>query len=328
MTAKKTTATSAKKPVGLKIERTFRASPEEIWALWTTKEGVESWWGPEGFTTKVLALDLRPGGAFDYEMTARAPEQVEALKSLGVPRTSRATNVYTEVTAPRRLALRTKVDFVPGVAPYEFATEVEFRKVQGGTKLVFRSSKMHSLDWEQMARQGQMSQLDKLARLVEGRSTAGPDSVGLALPSEREVVVTRVFRARPERVFEAHVDRKALEAWWGPRDYQTKVERWDPRPGGAWRIVQRSPDGTNHGFHGEFLEVVPHDRLAWTFEYEGTPGHVVTQTTTFSEQRGGATLITVRAVYASKKDRDAMLASGMEWGMRQSYERLDEHLRN
>lgn len=326
MTAKKTATKSAAKPVGLKIERLFHASPEELWDLWTTKKGVESWWGPEGFTTKVRALVLRPGGAFDYEMTARAPEPIEALKSLGMPLTSRARNVYTEVRAPRRLAFKTKVDFVPGVTPYELTTEVEFRKAEGGTKVVFRSSKMHTTDWEEMARRGQTEQFEKLARIVEGRAAPARDSLGLALPSQREIVITRAFHASREQVYRAHVDREALEAWWGPREYDTKVERWDLRPGGAWRIVQRTPDGTIHGFHGEFLEIVPSERLGWTFEYEGTPGHVLTQTVTFTEQAGGTTLLAVRAVYASKEDRDAMLAAGMEWGMRQGYEQLDELL--
>lgn len=326
MTAKKTAPKSSVKTVGLKIERLYHASPEEMWTLWTTKEGVESWWGPEGFTTKVLRLDLRRGGAFDYEMTARAPEQVEAMKSLGLPLTSRTKNVYTEVVAPRRLALKTTVDFVPGVKPYELASEVEFRKVKDGTKLVFRSSKMHSRDWEEMARLGQMSQLEKLTRLLEGRALSASGALGIALPSEREVVITRAFHAPRERVFQSHVDRKALEAWWGPRDYETKVECWEVRRGGAWRIVQRAPDGMVHGFRGEFQEIVPNERMVWTFEYEGTPGHVLTQTTTFTDGPGGVTLVTVRCVYASKEDRDAMLASGMEWGMRQSYEQLDEHL--
>ncbi len=151
---------------GFTIERTFKAPLEKMWALWTTKEGIESWWGPEGFTTTVRTLDLRRGGAFEYEMTATAPEQVAAMKAMGMPLTSVARNVFTEVTPPRRLALKTRLDFIPGVAPYDLSTEVEFRAVRGGTKVVFTSSKMHSVQWQELARQGQMSQFEKLTKLV------------------------------------------------------------------------------------------------------------------------------------------------------------------
>lgn len=151
--------------------------------------------------------------------------------------------------------------------------------------------------------------------------------VSVTLPSEREVLITRVFDAPRARVFKAHVDAKAMQEWWGPRDYVTMVDRWEVRPGGAWRIVQRASDGKEHAFHGEFLEIRPPERLSWTFEYEGTPGHVVTETVMFQERPGGRTRLTVRAVYTNREDRDAMLASGMEWGMRQSYQRMDELLR-
>ena len=151
--------------------------------------------------------------------------------------------------------------------------------------------------------------------------------VTLTLPSDREVLITRVFDAPRDRVFRAHVDPKALPEWWGPRDYATTVDRWDVRPGGGWRIVQRTPAGKEHAFRGEFREIVPPERLTWTFEYENVPGHVLTQTVTFEEQRGGKTKLTVRAVYKDREDRDGMLAAGMEWGMRQGYERLEELLR-
>src|ERR1700685_3453904 len=79
------------------IERTYKAAVEDVWELWTTKEGIESWWGPDGFTTKVLKLDLRAGGELRYEMTATGPAQVEFMKSAGMPLTTKAQINYTEV---------------------------------------------------------------------------------------------------------------------------------------------------------------------------------------------------------------------------------------
>lgn len=313
---------------GFTIERTFGASPERVWALWTTKAGVESWWGPEGFVTRVHALDLRPGGVFDFAMTATAPEQVAGMKELGLPLTSRTRSVYTEVVPPRRLALTTTIDFVPGVAAYEITSEVDFVKVKEGTKLVFTSTKMHSEQWGELARQGQMSQLDKLGRLLGevGAPSPGHHPVALSLPSDREILISRVFDATPDRVFRAHVDPRAIVDWWGPQEYTSTIDTWEPRKGGAWRIVQHAADGTEHPFRGVFQEIVPSKRLAWTFEYEPLAGHVSTQEVTFEPAAGGRTKLSVRVVFANPEDRDGMLASGMEWGMRQGYERLDDVL--
>ncbi len=332
MTTKKTTTKTSAKPVSpekaFTIERTFRITPERMWALWTTKKGVESWWAPEGTTVKVLALDLKPGGSFDFEHIATTPEQAAGMKELGMPLRLRVRNVYMEVIEPRRLVLKTIMDFIPGVAPYEVTSEVNFVKVKEGTKVVFTFSKVHSKEWGEMSRQGQMSEFDRLGRLLGevGAPAPGHRAVTLALPSEREILITRVFDASPERVFRAHVDPKILAEWWGPQDYVNRIDTWEPRPGGAWRIVQTAPDGTEHPFRGVFQEVVPSRRLAWTFEYEPMPGHVSTQSIAFEPEPGGKTKLTVRVAFPTESDRDGMLASGMEWGMRQGYERLDDHL--
>ncbi len=313
---------------GFAIERTFKTTVERMWSLWTTKAGVEAWWGPEGFTTKVHSLNLRSGGVFDYEMTAVGKEQVKSLEGMGLPLTARTRNVFVEVAPPKRLAITTRVDFVPGVDPYDVTMTVEFRPVRGGTKVVFTSTRMHNAQFNGLARQGQTEQFDKLERLLAQTPEAGAakPKTRMTLPSDREIRISRVFDAPREQVFRAHVDRKALEQWWGPREYATRVVAWDVRPGGAWRIVQRSPDAAEHGFRGVFQEVVPPERLTWTFEYEGTPGHVLTQASTFDALAGGRTRLTIRVRYANREDRDAMLASGMEWGMEQGFEKLDELL--
>ncbi len=126
MTNETKTATSADASKRkIVFERTFRARMEDIWDLWTSKEGLESWWGPEGFTTTVRKLDLLPGGGFEYAMTATGPDQIEALKAAGVALTTVAHGTYTEVTPRRLLAYKTLADFIPGVAPYEVAAVVE-----------------------------------------------------------------------------------------------------------------------------------------------------------------------------------------------------------
>src|ERR1700722_13952040 len=105
------------------MERTFEAPIEDVWELWTTKEGIESWWGPQGFTVTVHEIDLRPGGEMRYAMRATAPEIVEGMKRMGLPLVTEARLTYQEIAPHRRLAYLHVADFVPGVAAYDIATE-------------------------------------------------------------------------------------------------------------------------------------------------------------------------------------------------------------
>jgi len=148
------------------LERTYAAPGERVWALWTTRQGIESWWGPEGFEVKVTALDLRPGGELSYEMTAVAPVQVAFMKQAGMPLTTKARVIYTEVTPGKRLAYKTVADFVPGVEPYEVATVVEFQATAAGVKLVITVDAMHDEVWTARSRAGNEGQLRKLDALL------------------------------------------------------------------------------------------------------------------------------------------------------------------
>jgi uncharacterized protein YndB with AHSA1/START domain len=156
------------------IERTYGASVEEVWALWTTKSGIESWWGPEGFEVTVTSLDLRPGGDLIYLMTAVAPEPVAFMKQAGMPLTTRCKITYTEVSPTRRLAYTTLADFVPGVAPYDVATVVDLQRTSSGAKLVITFDAMHDDVWTERSRAGHDSELRKLDALLaaQGKETA------------------------------------------------------------------------------------------------------------------------------------------------------------
>jgi uncharacterized protein YndB with AHSA1/START domain len=157
-------------------------------------------------------------------------------------------------------------------------------------------------------------------------ATTGSDTLKVTTPSDREIHVTRVFDAPRELVFEAHSSCEHMSNWWGPRKYEVASCELDFRPGGKWRVVHRGPEGEDdQGFRGEFREIVPPERIVWTFEWEGAPGHVSVETLTL-EERDGKTLLTANAVYDSVEDRDGMLQTGMEAGMIETYERLDEYL--
>jgi uncharacterized protein YndB with AHSA1/START domain len=145
-------------------------------------------------------------------------------------------------------------------------------------------------------------------------------------PSEREVYIERVFEASPERVFAAFIDPEMIPRWWGPRGTTTIVEQMDVRPGGAWRFVHRMDDGSETGFRGVYREVTPPERLVQTFEWEGMPGHVCVETADFEDVGEGRTKVSSTTLFHMTEERDGMLESGMEKGMNESFERLDELL--
>ena len=148
------------------IERTYNANIDNVWSLWTTKQGIESWWGPAGFSTTVLALDLRPGGELRYAMTATAPAQVEFMKNAGMPVTNEGRITYTEVANQRRLGYNHLADFVPGVHPYDVATLVEFHSIGSSVRMVLTFDAMHDEEWTKRAVMGHESQLGKLEKVI------------------------------------------------------------------------------------------------------------------------------------------------------------------
>ncbi len=148
------------------LERTYQASIDDVWELWTTKEGIESWWGPDGFAVQVRNMDLRPGGQLQYAMTATAPAQVEFMKQAGLPLTTEARLTYTEVVAKRRLAYVHLADFVPGVKPYDVATVLELFVDAKIVRMVLTFDAMHDEQWTQMAVMGWESQLGKFAKEI------------------------------------------------------------------------------------------------------------------------------------------------------------------
>ena len=149
------------------------------------------------------------------------------------------------------------------------------------------------------------------------------EDLKLTLPSDTEIVMTREFDAPRRIVWKAMNDPDLIPRWWGPRKYKTVVEYMDFRVGGKWRFLNVGADGQSFGFSGEYLEIVEPEKVVQTMGFDGAPGEVGRNTVRLTE-RDGRTLITETSVFSSKAARDAMIASGMESGARETYERLAE----
>jgi uncharacterized protein YndB with AHSA1/START domain len=144
-------------------------------------------------------------------------------------------------------------------------------------------------------------------------------------PTDREIVFTRVFDAPGGLVFKSYIDPKLIPHWWGPRSLTTTVDSMQVRPGRAGRFVQRGADGNEYAFSGIYRGIVAPDWLAYTFEFELMPGHVMLETLTF-EEFDGKTKVIATARFDSTKVRDGMLNSGMEKGAAESWDRFAEIL--
>ena len=139
------------------------------------------------------------------------------------------------------------------------------------------------------------------------------------------ISIVREFDAPPEKVFRAHTDPELLTRWLGPRGMEMRVEHFDCRTGGSWRYVHRS-GGEEYGFHGCFHEVRPSELIVQTFTYEGMPDHVALEKLVLEDLEGGRTRLVATSLVDSFADRDAWLAGGMETGVTQGYQKLDELL--
>ncbi|NIJ14909.1 uncharacterized protein YndB with AHSA1/START domain [Saccharomonospora amisosensis] len=140
------------------------------------------------------------------------------------------------------------------------------------------------------------------------------------------IEIVREFDAPAEQVFRAHVDPDLYARWVGPRSVTTRITRWDARTGGEWAFANDRDGEEIATFYGSFHEVRPHERIVWTFTYEGVPDGVALETLTFEKLEGGRTRLRVLSVVEDFQTRDGILASGMDTGVNEGYDKLDELL--
>lgn len=156
-------------------------------------------------------------------------------------------------------------------------------------------------------------------------TTARPETEVVADPDLPLVRITREFDAPPDAVFRAHADPDLFARWIGPRELSTTIDRFDCRTGGSYRYVQTAGD-ERYAFYGSFHEVRPGERIVQTFTYEDMPDGVTLERQVFEDLGGGRTRLVVTSMMDSFEGRDALIASGMEQGVREGYEKLDDLL--
>jgi uncharacterized protein YndB with AHSA1/START domain len=158
-------------PNTARFERTYNARAELIWELLTTAVGLDEWFAPDGFETRVSEIDLRPGGQLRYTMTATSPEQIAFMRSTGNPHSTEFRKTFTEVVPPTRLAYRTLIDFVPDLKPYEHLTTIDIEPADGLTTVVMTLDPLHDDTWTQQHRAHRRNELDNLDAAIRRRKT-------------------------------------------------------------------------------------------------------------------------------------------------------------
>lgn len=306
----------AEKQAEIVMTRVYDAPRERVFEMFTKPEHLQKWWGPKRVGIAVAEIDARPGG--ELFIAERWPDGTMTYE-LGVVR---------ELTPPSRVVFafhfvdeqRRRIPFVrAGVSADwkgEIVQEATLAAEGTRTRVTIRLTGFPSAKWGEMAQIGATENLDRLGYAVADDMTVAP-------AGDREILITRTFDAPRALVYDALTRIEHVKNWWGPRQYGPVSAIADFRAGGHYRFAQGSPQG-EVAFSGEVRESSP-ERIVYVEEFEAMPGHAAVTTVTLDE-RQGKTFMTVRSVYQSPEDRDAVIASGMEWGARLSYLQLDEVL--
>jgi uncharacterized protein YndB with AHSA1/START domain len=321
-----TTAKQGKKAKGVTITRIFDAPRSLVWKAWTDPELLKRWWGPKFFTAPVIKADLRVGGNYLYAM--RSPDDKDFW----------STGTYREIVPFERIVVTDsfadeKGRIVPasyygmaGDFPLEAKVTSIFEEKKGKTRFTLQYEITPPKEMLDPMIAGWNESFDKLEKVLAEEKSRRAKTLLVAEPGTLEASVIRTFDAPREKLFQAYTDPALMVKWWAPRRFSILIEKLEVRPGGSWRILNRDPDGSEFWFHGVYHEVSP-DRLVYTFEFEGMPGHAMLGIVTL-EEMNGKTTVTEKSVFESVADRDGMIAAGMEDGGYETMDRLAELVEN
>ena len=304
-------------PRELSFSRDFAAPRELVWQALTQPEMVANWWGPDGFTNTVHFHDFRPGG--HWNLTMHGPDGQDYLNYI----------VFDEIVANTRLAFHHVEG--EGSEKVHHRSIFELEDSAGGTRVTMKLTMESATVLDELIEQYGVLDggLQCLRRWFEFVMATLADERGgflVTASGETDIVIVRSFKAPAALLYEACTRPEHLRNWWGGcRELTITHCSANPVVGGRWRIVLGALDGSEHGFHGEYLELVPGERCVQTFNYEQIPGAESLETALFQPVPEGTRLI-ITIAHASREARDGHLQSGMEGGLSQSYDTLDRLL--
>jgi uncharacterized protein YndB with AHSA1/START domain len=289
------------------FSRTFDAPRELLFKAWTDPKHVIHWWGPNGFTSTIHEMNVKPGGTWRFIM--HGPDGVDYSNKI----------IYDEIVEPEQIVCRhfggKKDD-----NSVQFQMRVTFVEKNGKTELtmqlLFPSSKERDRAVkEYRADEGGNQTLGRLEKYL------------IIMAPQKEVSIIRIFDVPRDLVFQAWVDPQHLAEWWGPNGFTNPVCKIDPRPNGKIRIDMTGPDGTVYPMGGRFHEVVRPQRLVFTatsFEDEKGNAKLETHNTITFEDYKGKTKLTLRAIVIKFTEDIKPALDGMEIGWVQTLDRLEE----
>jgi uncharacterized protein YndB with AHSA1/START domain len=291
------------------MERSFDAPRELVFEAMTKPEHVKRWWGPRRTTCTVCEIDFRVGGSWRY--TLRAPEGCDVT----------FTGIYREIVPPERIVSTERYE-EPRFGNPEWQTTLTLEEIGGRTKMISRvlhpSKQNRDAHVNSGMESGAAETFDRLEELV----------IAQAKGMDREIEIIRIFDAPRELVYEAWTDPCHMTRWWGPTVFTNHDCELDVRPGGAWQIVMRSPDGVDFRCKGVYSEVVKPERLVFTndaFDQNDKPLLKGFTTVLFADHER-KTKLTLRTRAAGLVEFAPAMLRGMEQGWNQSLDKLAQHV--
>jgi uncharacterized protein YndB with AHSA1/START domain len=293
--------------------RIFDAPRDLVYEAWTDPKHLAQWWGPNGFSSTIQEMDVRPNGK--WRLIMHGPDGTDYKNE----------SVYLEVVKPELLS------YEHSSTP-KFRSTVTFEEQGRRTKvtmfMVFDTAQERETTVKVFgAIEGAKQTFSRLSEFLSQGSGNKQSTLRVTLPSDLEILMTRVFNAPRSLVFEALSKPEHVARWWGPRNTSLSVCEIDFRVGGAWRYVLQTPNGPSPAFKGVFLEITPPHRIVSTEIFDepkfGSPEWTTTVTL---EEHEGKTTLTSRVLHKSVENRNGHLNSGMEPGATETFDRLAELL--
>lgn len=295
----------------LVMTRIYEAPRQLVWDAITQADHLAQWFGPHGFTRNTASVDLRTGGAYRVMMARPGAAPFEASYTItGVEPIDRLTLETARGNHDANNFHRVRLTFELSERGTQTILTLTGQVLEAQAKAMGPLAGPESA-WSQS--------LERLAGALGCLVIDAP-------AAEPRIVISRMFNASRELIWEALSKPEHLRHWWGPHGTTNPVCEMDFRVDGAWRITQRSADGREHTFMGKYLEIDPPETVVQTFGMEGMfEGSEMVERMTLTPL-GDVTLLQVTSTADTLEARNGMLESGMSLGANQTYERLESYV--